>query len=151
MQSLDAAVADLRSILDHNPLGHVTAADVPLRGGGWTRKQILGHLIDSAANNHHRFVRAQFEPDFSMPGYAQPQWVATQEYTERPWTELVALWSAYNRHLLFLMERVPQDRLRNSVRVGAGEPMTLEFLMVDYVRHLKHHLDQILDKIESKR
>jgi hypothetical protein len=101
-------------------------------------------LIDSAANNHHRFVRGQFEPGFAMPSYKQSEWVATNGYQDRAWKELVELWSVYNRHLLFLMERVPKDRLANVCKIGDDDPVTLEFLMVDYVRHLKHHVDQIL-------
>jgi hypothetical protein len=145
MPPLDSAIADFQTLLNSNPLARITEPDAAQgHHGSWTSKQILGHLIDSAANNHHRFVRAQIEPGFSMPGYAQEPWVETQHYRDRPWHELVTLWTAYNRHLLFLMEQVPQHSRANTCRIGSGDPVTLEFLMVDYVRHLKHHLDQIL-------
>jgi len=142
---LATAIRELRSILNNRRLGELSDSTAGRENGGkWTRKEILGHLIDSASNNHHRFVRAQFEPGFAMPGYKQSEWVAANQYGDRPWSELVALWSSYNRHLLFLMERVPGNRLANLCKIGDGDPVTLEFLMTDYVDHLKHHLDQIL-------
>jgi len=146
MSNLESAVKELHALLN-SPLASVPQPDAHIKGPeGWTRKQILGHLIDSAANNHHRFVRAQFEPGMSIPSYAQKEWVAANQYSVRPWNELIELWTIYNRHLLFLMEHVPKNVLANTCKVGQDEPATLEFLMVDYVRHLKHHLDQILSR-----
>lgn len=111
--------------------------------GSWSRKQILGHLIDSAANNHQRFVRAQIEDELKTPGYAQEAWVATERFENREWIELVQFWLAYNRHLLHLMLHVPSEKLRSLVRIGGDGPVSLEFVMIDYVRHLKQHLEQI--------
>jgi DinB superfamily len=79
-----------------------------------------------------------------MPGYEQEGWVSTQQYQDRPWNELVSFWTAYNRHLLHLMERAPEQRLQTPCRIGDGDPVTLQFLMTDYVIHLKHHLRQLL-------
>lgn len=145
MQTLTSAIDELRHVLAANKLARLTDAEAGATGpdGKWTRKQILGHLLDSASNNHHRFVRAQFENPFSMPAYQQDEWVAAGHYQERAWSDLVALWTAYNRHLLHLMETAPAARLGTPCRIGAGEEVTLEFLMVDYVDHLKHHLAQI--------
>jgi hypothetical protein len=144
MQTLESAIDEFRTLLDSAPLAHFTetdaAAHVSQTGARWTRKQVLGHLLDSAANNHHRFVRAQIEPDFSMPGYAQEAWVEKQHFNNRSWRDLLAFWTSYNRHLLFLMETVTESGRRRLCRVGPDEPVTLEFLMVDYVRHLQHHL-----------
>lgn len=110
----------------------------------WSKKEILGHLIDSASNNHQRFVRAQLSPTVSQAGYEQERWVATQKYQDEPWLDLVALWKSYNRHLSHLISSVPSDKLNNTIRLGESSPMTLDFLMKDYLRHLKHHLAQIL-------
>jgi hypothetical protein len=112
----------------------------------WSRKQILGHLLDSAANNHHRFVRAQIEGGVTMPAYAQREWVAIQDYETLSWSDLVAFWTAYNRHLLHLIEAIPGPNRKNPCRIGDHDPVTLEFLAIDYVRHLKHHLDQVLSR-----
>ncbi len=114
------------------------------RGAGkWVRKEILGHLIDSAVNNHQRFVRAQLSSPFSWPGYEQTVWVALQRYRERPWSELVALWVSLNRHVAAVIESVPADKLATPCTIGDHQPESLEWWMRDYLRHLKHHLDQL--------
>jgi len=112
--------------------------------GKWTRKEILGHLIDSAANNHQRFVRAQRVERFVWPGYEQEAWVASQAYRGRTWTELLTLWEALNRHLVHVMAQVPAERLGTECLIGNDPPATLEWWMTDYTRHLNHHLAQIL-------
>jgi hypothetical protein len=122
--------------------------------GKWSPREIVGHLIDSAANNHQRFVRAQFQDDLVFPGYAQDDWVAAQRYREAPWQELVELWRAYNLHLARVMEAVPEEiRLRPRsthnldriawVAIPVDQPASLDYFMQDYVTHLKHHLRQI--------
>ena len=116
---------------------------VPVAPGTWSRKQNLGHLIDSAANNHQRFVRAQLEPRLEFPGYAQDQWVSTQNYQEETWGYLVACWAGYNRHLLHMLAQIPTEKLKHVCVIGGDDPVTLEFLANDYVRHLEHHLAQI--------
>jgi hypothetical protein len=148
MEPLESAIQDFRSILDRIPQRLSSFSDeqaaAPAAPGHWSRKQILGHLLDSAANNHHRFVRAQIEGELRMPGYAQEAWVSSQHYQDRPWNELVAFWTTYNHHLLHVMERASKTRLSSPCRIGDGAPVTLEFLMTDYVTHLKHHLGQLL-------
>ncbi len=127
----------------------------PLAIGKWSPKEIMGHLIDSAANNHLRFVNAQFSDDLVSPGYDQEKWVTAQRYHDKPWADLVELWSAYNRHLLHLIARIPEDtlklpRARHNLHeiawktVPKDEPTTLEYLIRDYLDHLKNHLRQIL-------
>ena len=111
--------------------------------GKWLRKEILGHLIDSAANNHQRFVRAQLTSPFVGPGYDQQAWVALHRYRERPWADLVALWVALNRHVAAVIESVPAEKLQTPCIIGDHEPAPLEWWMRDYLRHLKHHLEQM--------
>ena len=122
----------------------------------WSAKQIIGHLIDSATNNHARFVLAQIKDDLVFPGYDQNSWVTIQHYQQAPWPRLVDLWRAYNLHLLHVMAFTPADQLtkrcvQHSLQtiafetVTESEPATLEYLMKDYVVHLKHHLSQIFD------
>ena len=111
--------------------------------GRWVAKQILGHLIDSAVNNHQRFVRGQLVSPLVLPDYDQEAWVALQRYRERPWAELVELWVRLNLHLAVVMEGVPGDKLQTPCRIGDGEPEPLEQWMRHYLEHLKHHLVQI--------
>jgi DinB superfamily len=110
----------------------------------WSKKEILGHLIDSAANNHQRFVRAQSTAELRIPGYEQQVWVTAQRYQNEPWADLVQLWKSYNLHLLHIISAIPERSLGNYCFIGDDKPVTLEFVIQDYVRHLKHHLEQIL-------
>lgn len=111
--------------------------------GGWSRKQLLGHLIDSASNNHQRFVRAMLQPSLDFPGYDQEGNVRVQAVQEAEWPLLVSLWAAYNRYLAHLIAYIPASQLDTPCRIGAGEAVTLGFLASDYLTHLRHHLNQI--------
>ena len=113
------------------------------RPGGWSRKEILGHLIDSAANNHQRIVRAQLDGAYRGPGYQQDAWVALQRYREREWTELIVLWASLNQHLSVAMAQVLPQGAQAQCVVGDDPPCTLDWLMHDYLRHLRHHLAQM--------
>ena len=108
----------------------------------WNRKELLGHLIDSAANNHQRIVRAQLGDALVFPGYEQDSWVAAQRYRTRAWSELVDVWIAFNTQVASAIESVPETKLATRCVINAGDPVTLEFLMKDYLRHLRHHLAQ---------
>ena len=128
--------------------------------GGWSAKEVLGHLIDSAAVNHQRFVRAQWQ-DLVFAAYAQDDWVEAQKYQEAPWIELVALWREYNRHIARVMAAIPievrlkEHRIHNLHEIAmkpapADQPASLEYLMRDYVEHLQHHLKQIDARIAGR-
>ena len=109
----------------------------------WSRKEILGHLIDSASNNHQRFVRVQFEDNPAIR-YDQDKWVMTQDYFNAAIDDLIELWFNYNKHLVHIISKIPTDKYNRTCNVGQEEPVTLEWLAEDYLRHLKHHLNQIL-------
>jgi len=115
----------------------------PILPGGWSRKQVLGHLIDSASNNHQRFVRAALQPSLDFPRYDQDGNIKVQGPQEADWKLLVSLWSAYNRYLAHIIARLPAPKLETICRIGPGEPVTLDFLAHDYLTHLIHHLNQI--------
>ena len=128
-------------------------AGTPRESGKWTPKQIIGHLIDSAANNHGRFVRGQLEQNSVYVPYSQNEWVNLQNYGARGWVELLTLWEAYNRHLFHLMQTAQTPALEHVFQMSTSvsndktdgiSAVTVKFLMRDYVRHLEHHLAQIL-------
>ena len=112
--------------------------------GKWSKKEILGHLIDSAVNNHQRFVQAQVSAEIRLAAYDQAAWVRVQNYQSEPWLSLVRLWCSYNRHLLHLLRSLPSESLQSMCFIGDSLPVTLESLIRDYVRHLKHHIAQLL-------
>jgi hypothetical protein len=115
----------------------------PVLSGGWSRKQVLGHLIDSASNNHQRFVRAALQPSLDFPGYDQDDCVRVQAVEEANWDLLVSLWASYNRYLAHVIAHLPASKLETPCRIGTDKPMTLRFLAEDYLVHLLHHLGQI--------
>jgi hypothetical protein len=115
----------------------------PVLAGGWSRRQVLGHLIDSASNNHQRFVRAALAGPLEFPGYDQNSWSRIQAADEAEWSLLIELWADYNRYLAHVIARLPTAKLEAPVRVGQTQPVTLGFLVEDYLRHLVHHLGQI--------
>jgi|SRR5580658_1125087 hypothetical protein len=119
------------------------AASKPAIAGGWSRMQILGHLIDSASNNHQRFVRALLQDELRFPPYDQEGSVRVERYQELKWAELVNLWVSYNRFLAHILAGVPESKLSTPCFIGENPVMTLQELAADYVRHMKHHLDQI--------
>lgn len=144
---LRAAVAEGRRIFE--------AADEPRttlrpRPDGWCAREIVGHLIDSACNNHRRFVLGHSPATTRFDGYDQNDWVAAQHYDAEPWTDLTTLWAAYNQHLAHVIETMPDDA---AARTGTGpegdEIVSVSFLMRDYVRHLRHHLAEVQRLVAS--
>lgn len=124
--------------------------------GKWCPREVIGHLIDSASNNHQRFVRALLQDDLVFPGYDQDAWVSAQRYRDAPWDELIGLWKSFNLQIARVMKAAPEEqrrrpRLRHNLDelawkpVPRAEPTTLDYFMQDYVAHLKHHLAQIVD------
>jgi hypothetical protein len=135
-QSIDSAQPKLKAISDAD-------AAKPRAAGKWSPKQIIGHLLDSAANNHQRFVRVQQGQPLTWTSYDQNHWVDVSHHHARRWDELVALWHAYNQHLAHIIAHLPEKIRGTKITVGDHEPETIEFVVHDYLRHLEQHLEQI--------
>ncbi len=112
----------------------------------WSKKEVIGHLIDSASNNHQRFVRGQLAGGQDFPRYEQEGWVRVQGYQSARWADLIDLWRAYNTHLLHVARGMTAEGRRATCRVGGGNEVTLEWLFIDYVDHLEHHLRAMLGR-----
>jgi hypothetical protein len=106
----------------------------------WSLKEELGHLLDSAANNHQRIVRAQMEDNPAMPGYDGEQWVALHAYQKREWQELIGTWGALNRQLLAAAEAVPDSAWSRTCTIEDSAPLTIQFVLEDYIHHMRDHL-----------
>lgn len=148
---LDTAVKALTTIDSRDAL------KIPA-GGGWSAKQILGHLIDSASHNHIRFVEAQLKDDLVFPSYDQEKWVHVQQYQKASWRELIDLWYLGNRQLINFIATIPRSELERprhphsldkiALRpVDASAPTTLAVLIQDYFDHLQLHLRQIQENL----
>jgi hypothetical protein len=110
----------------------------------WAKKEIVGHLLDSAGNNHQRFVRGTLQGGLTFPGYEQERLVELQKFTQVDWNFLVDFWAAQNRFLAHVIASLPAGAATVSCSIGNSPPATLEWIAQDYVAHLKHHLNQIL-------
>lgn len=138
LDSLEKALPPLRQISD---------SDAAVKPGAekWSKKEILGHLIDSASNNQHKFVRTmEANGHLDFVGYAQNFWVEAQAYNSANWLEIIALWESFNRHLAHIIQNTPSEKLENTLSIEGVGPFTLGFIQADYGEHLKHHLNQLL-------
>jgi hypothetical protein len=109
----------------------------------WSKKEILGHLVDSAQNNIRRFIVAQYEDTPNIP-YMQDEWVKCAGYQQYPVRDLIALWNLLNRHLIIVLGQMSPGSAERKCSMG-GQPQTLKWVAADYCNHLLHHLHQVLD------
>lgn len=140
---LDAAHAWLRALTGEQ-VGRIPAPGV------WSARQVLGHLVDSAANNHARWARMAGEDGLSFPTWDQNAWMTVQDWQGQEWAEILTLWYAYNVHLARFASLLPAASLTHTARIGTlngGQPMTLARLLAHYDTHLKQHLEQIRERI----
>ncbi|MBI4804773.1 MAG: DinB family protein [Desulfovibrio sp.] len=144
------AVAGFQALLDRTP---PEAVNVRVYSEAWTLSEIVGHLIDSASNNHQRFARLRLGNLDGFPGYEAETWVRAQDHDSCPFPLLSRLWTAYNGFLLHLAETIPQAALQNAWMKPEG-PLTLGFLVNDYFSHLNLHAEHYakrLDEVEAAR
>ncbi|MGN7395019.1 DinB family protein [Peribacillus frigoritolerans] len=125
--------------LNHRPMPHK-----------WSKKEILGHLCDSALNNMNRFIKIQYEVQpYVIQPYNQDQWVLVQNYQERPLDEIVNLFCTLNKQIIHIITNTPNDRLSNLCDIGNNQLKSMEWLIKDYLEHMEHHINnQILIKKE---
>ncbi|MBN9392899.1 MAG: DinB family protein [Chloroflexi bacterium] len=154
MQPIEISIEDLKDITARIPVLLKDRKIEPkenLEPGEWTSRELLGHLIDSASNNHLRFVNAIVTGEVHLPSYEQEKWVMSQGWDDEPWERLVVLWENYNLHLVHLLGRIPEDKLNVLCYIGKNPPMTLQDLVVDYLDHLKHHLKDLAPEFTPTR
>ena len=124
------------------------------KGTSWSAKEIIGHLIDSASNNHGRIIRAQFTEDMVFLPYDQDAWVKAGDYQNADWNEVLTLWKYFNLILIHAASNIPEDvltkeRTKHNLqqlafkRVPETQTITLEYFIRDYFDHLHHHLNAI--------
>ncbi|MEB2301415.1 DinB family protein [Lysinibacillus xylanilyticus] len=113
----------------------------------WSKKEILGHLCDSAINNLERFIKVQYDKvPFVLTSYDQVQWVKIQGYQELPIDEILNLWVSLNKKILNVIKNIPNEKLALPCDIGNNELMTLQWLIKDYLEHMEHHIKkQILN------
>lgn len=125
-----------------------TKAQIKISEDKWSLKEIIGHLIDSASNNHQRFVRLQFGDLLDFPAYDGEQWVKIQNYQNMNWSRIVLLWHNYNCMLINIIECVADSSLAN-VWVKSEDVIPLENLIIDYYRHMKVHMEQFENRLKE--
>ncbi|MEK4029947.1 DinB family protein [Pseudobacillus sp. FSL P4-0506] len=107
----------------------------------WSKKEILGHLCDSAINNLGKFISIQYEKQpFRLTPYNQNQWVELQDYQHITSEEIVHLWCSLNKKIIKVIDRIPDEKLAYQCDIGNNELKTLEWLIQDYLEHMEHHL-----------
>ena len=114
----------------------------------WSLKEIIGHLIDSASNNHQRFVRLQLGDLQGFPNYDKDLWIAAQKYNAMDWKDITALWSSYNHILLKVIEHMDTNAIGN-VWLLDDKELSLEFIVNDYYRHLEWHIGHFEERLKE--
>lgn len=142
-------VSELNDAIDALLTGNIRSIDWDTKPGPakWSKKEIIGHLVDSAQINLQRFIRCTYEEKFKLV-YEQVEWVEANRYQEAALSELLSLWELLNRQILRVLQNYPSNRLQaecDTSKITKGLH-TVEWLAQDYVVHLKHHLGQIYQR-----
>jgi hypothetical protein len=127
---------------------------VKLEESKWTLKEIIGHLIDSASNNHQRITRLQLTEELHFPAYENEKWLVAEKWNRFGWQKMLNLFEHYNVFIAHLIEHANPDCLKNRWfgRDRSGERIfTLEEMMTDYLRHFKEHLEHFETRLKEIR
>lgn len=113
----------------------------------WSKKEILGHLCDSASMNHKRFIERLISKDeIPLELYLQNDWVGLNDYQKSyELTDVIALWVSLNKRIYNVLNNLSDDKWNLQFTTSTNEKVTLEWLFTDYIDHLKHHLNQIIE------
>jgi len=121
-----------------------SATELPIAPGKWSKKQILGHLIDSAINNLQRFTEIGYQPQpYIYRPYNQIELVAANQYQSAKIKELLPLWISLNKQIKCVMESQTEERLKLKIQLDENSFTDLRFIMMDYPEHLEHHVNQL--------
>ncbi len=153
LQSIEKATQKLEEMILNweNRLLSFSEEQISLKRNRQKRniKQILGHLIDSSVNNHHRIVRLQYVKRLTFPDYQADNdtWIHIQNYENRDWVLLVQLWKSYGLHITYIMRQVNEKDLDNLWTDGFIKPVTLENIITDFPEHFELHMNEIKELI----
>lgn len=155
MNILNNTINRLNSLINEVPgkIKQINSDDLSYKKspGKWSKKEILGHLCDSALNNLSRFVRAQFEEQpFKITPYAQDDWVRVNHYNEMKTVELLNYWVIVNKQIVQIITNIPEEKLAGTIVFGDDafredkSEKNLLWLIEDYVVHMEYHLKQVV-------
>lgn len=136
-------ISDFHDLLDKTP---AEVAHTRIRPDAWTLTEIVGHLVDSASNNHQRFARLQLADLEEFPAYTAEPWVEAQKYDLFGFGDITTLWASYNKFILHLCSTAPQEALQHCWTNDKGSH-SLEFLMADYYDHINLHVDHYRERL----
>lgn len=137
LQRICDTIPELLKAIPHDEMHRKSSAEK------WSKIQIIGHLIDSAFNNHQRFIRAQYE-QIPFIVYNQNEWNVLNAYEQKNITSTIDLWKSLNCHLIHVYSQINSENLTKLCNTGDKDLHTIEWLFTDYVDHLEHHLKQVL-------
>lgn len=145
---LKNTIAELKSLLIDVPVRFSSMpsniAAIKSSPDKWSKKEILGHLCDSAINNLCRFIRVQYEQEpMVIQRYSQNEWVNINNYKNKPVQEILNFWKCLNKQIAFVVSNIPEDKLNLKCDMGDGNIISVQLLFEEYISHMKHHLDQI--------
>lgn len=146
--TIEQVIIDLTAHINNIParIQEIPAEDLLQRPapGKWSKKEILGHLIDSAINNLKRFVDVQSQSQpYTILRYMQDELVIINRYQDLPLDHMLHLWKSLNQQIVYVISSIPADKLPYTVIIPSGESKTLEWLVIDYIEHMDHHWRQV--------
>jgi uncharacterized damage-inducible protein DinB len=111
----------------------------------WSKQEILGHLVDSAYNNMQRVVRSKYNKSHAFPPWEQDEWMSVQQYNQAGWQEVIDLFTLNNRQFCRAINNLPPEAFNAECNMGKG-PVTLNDVLKEYIRHMNHHIAQLVGK-----